>query len=238
MWNSKRYANKKFSILGDSISTLWGYNPIGYQVFYQEENCINNNVREMIDTWWGKVIDFFGGELLVNNSWSGSRVTKLPDSETVFPSGCSMERTGGLHFDENKPDVIIVYLGTNDWAYGVWSEMDIVHSIENDNLCVFDFAYDKMLKELKHNYPDAEIWCCTIPTTFISSNPTFQFPYDFGGTHIEVYNYIIKNSVKENGCRLIDLYGYRLPYDTLDGSHPTDNGMRTLATMVVKAMGD
>lgn len=29
----------------------------------------------MNDTWWGKVIEFFGGELLVNNSWSGSCVT-------------------------------------------------------------------------------------------------------------------------------------------------------------------
>ena len=63
---------------------------------------------QMEDTWWDKVIGFFGGELLVNNSWSGSRVTKLPSSTTLFPSGCSDERTSALHINDVKPDVIIV----------------------------------------------------------------------------------------------------------------------------------
>lgn len=31
------YFGKKFSILGDSISTLDGYNPIGYHLFYTGE---------------------------------------------------------------------------------------------------------------------------------------------------------------------------------------------------------
>ena len=78
-WQAKnRYFGKQFSILGDSISTLDGYNPKGYNVFYIGDNCVKSGVREMADTWWDKVIGFFGGELLVNNSWSGSRVTKLP----------------------------------------------------------------------------------------------------------------------------------------------------------------
>ena len=68
----------------------------------------------MKDTWWGKVIDYFGGELLVNNSWSGCRVTKLPNSNMLFPSGCSDERTGDLHINGIMPDVIIIYLGFND----------------------------------------------------------------------------------------------------------------------------
>lgn len=66
------------------------------------------------------VIDFFDGELLVNNSWSGSRVTKLVGNEGLFPSGCSDERTSALHINSVKPDVIIIYLGINDW--GFWSK--------------------------------------------------------------------------------------------------------------------
>ena len=65
-----KYYKKQFSVLGDSISTLAGFNPKGYNVFYDGENRERANVKEMQDTWWGKVIDFFGGELLVNNSWS------------------------------------------------------------------------------------------------------------------------------------------------------------------------
>ncbi len=111
---NNKYKNKQFSILGDSISTLEGYNPQGYKVFYTGENCIRSNVREMSDTWWGKVIEFFEGELLVNNSWSGSRVTKLQNYGDLFPSRCSDERTSSLHINTIMPDVIIVYLGFND----------------------------------------------------------------------------------------------------------------------------
>ena len=108
-WQRKnRYFGKEFSVLGDSISTLEGYNPRGYNVFYTGENCVKSGVMQMEDTWWDKVIGFFGGELLVNNSWSGSRVTKLPSSTTLFPSGCSDERTSALHINDVKPDVIIV----------------------------------------------------------------------------------------------------------------------------------
>lgn len=118
-WQAKnRYFGKQFSILGDSISTLYGYNPKGYNVFYSGDNCEKSGVREMADTWWEQVISFFGGELLVNNSWSGSRVTKLPGRNGLFPSACSDERTSSLHIDSVTPDVIIVYLGTNDWAFG------------------------------------------------------------------------------------------------------------------------
>ena len=38
------------SILGDSISTYEGYNPIGYQVFYQYEKLIKNNLTNVADT--------------------------------------------------------------------------------------------------------------------------------------------------------------------------------------------
>ena len=88
-------------------------------MFFTGENYQKSGVSDMNDTWWGQVISCCGGELLVNNSWSGSRVTKLPNRDSLFPSGCSDERTNGLHIGSLKPDVIIVYLGTNDWVRGV-----------------------------------------------------------------------------------------------------------------------
>ena len=53
-----------------------------------------------------------------------------------------------------------------------------------------------------------------------------------GGIHIEEYNSIIRNVVKENECNLIDLYSYKTPYDSLDGSHPTSDGMDTIAKIL------
>lgn len=148
-----KYFNKQFSILGDSISTLSGYNPKGYKVFFDEQNSEKASIHNMNDTWWGKVIDFFGGELLVNNSWSGSRVTSR--RKNSFPSGCSDERTSHLHIDGVKPDVIIIYLGFNDWANGV--ELDGTHFLEESlDLSYFVCAYNEMLEKVTSNYPNAD----------------------------------------------------------------------------------
>ena len=268
-----KYFGKHFSILGDSISTLDGYNPPGYNLFYTGEKCDRANVHEMADTWWGMVINYFGGELLVNNSWSGSQVAKIPKlsneeksprsgitffssnksnstDDELFPSGCSNSRTSGLHNNTTMPDVIIVYLGTNDWARAVQPEIkhtkshyikSLLTSHKNSEITdetVFSVAYSKMLRQIKQNYPNAEVWCCTLNTTFMSSDPTFVFPYSFGGVHMENYNRIISNEAGLQNCRVIDLYSNKLPYESIDGSHPSNNGMKTLATMVIRSIAD
>ena len=230
-----KYFGKQFSILGDSISTLEGYNPKGYKVFYSGDNCVKAGVVEAKDTWWDKVIGFFGGELLVNNSWSGSRVTKLKDKEQLFPSGCSDERTAALHINDVKPDVILVYLGTNDWAFGAKTGHD-TRILGEDRNELFDEAYDSMIKKLKSNYPESESWCCTFCETHISKRPDFQFPHQYAGTHIEEYNEIIRKVVGHHNCKLVDLYDYRMTYDSIDGSHPTNTGMNTIATMIIRSI--
>lgn len=234
---NNKYYKKQFSIFGDSVSTLAGYNPKGYKVFYDSENCEKSGVKEMGDTWWGKVIDFFGGELLVNNSWSGSRVTRLPNSNTPFPSGCSEKRTSSLHINNVNPDVIIIYLGFNDWANGVHIYSNETHVLEFFSDEYFIEAYEIMIIKLKENYPKAEIWCCTLNTTYMSSNPSFSFPGKYRGIHIEEYNNQIKQLAKTYGCKLIDLYSNQVPYDSIDGSHPNKYGMNTLATLIVKEIG-
>lgn len=244
---NNRYFGKQFSILGDSISTLDGFNPKGYKVFYAGDNCAKSGVVKATDTWWDKVIGFFGGELLVNNSWSGSRVTKLNDKEQLFPSGCSDERTAALHINDVKPDVILVYLGTNDWANGrptleYWENSgdyeNWLGTMLLPNEECFDVAYEQMLTKVRANYPNAEVWCCTLCETYISKRPDFMFPHKYAGTHIEEYNEIIRDIARRNGCRLIDLYDYKMAYDSIDGSHPTIGGMNTIATMVIREMSD
>jgi len=226
-----KHKRKQFSILGDSISTLEGFNPQGYKVFYTGENCNQSGVYEMKDTWWGKVIDFFGGELLVNNSWSGSRVAKIPDSSQLFPSGCSDERTAKLHINNVFPDVIIIYLGINDWCFGINSENK--KNSKNQLEC-FDAAYDTMLAKLKTNYPNAEIWCCTLNSTFMSNNPSFVFPEVYNGNNINNYNKMIHDIAEKQKCKLIDLYYDKIPYDSIDGTHPNINGMRRLASKIIR----
>jgi O-acetyl-ADP-ribose deacetylase (regulator of RNase III) len=238
-WREKNsYYGRQFSVLGDSISTLEGYNPRGYKVFYESDNCQKSNVKEMSDTWWGKVIYFFGGELLVNNSWSGSRVTGFPVSEQLFPSACSDERTFGLHINSVMPDVILVYLGINDWANGVETKQyDPAAVTIREEYGTFESAYKGMLGKIKRNYPNAEIWCGTLNKTYMSSNSGFVFPCEYAGIHIREYNEIIRKSAAEYRCKLIDFDRHDLAYDSIDGTHPSYEGMDTLAKIAISEIG-
>lgn len=229
------YSGKQFSILGDSVSTLEGYNPGNYKVFYQGETTKLTDVSEMKDTWWGKVIDFFGAELLVNNSWSGSRVTMMPNgsSDRLFPAGVSNERTAGLHIGNVKPDVILVNMGINDWANGVSVDPVKDECTVDAYYRSFSSAYEDMLVKLKKNYPQSEIWCCTLGTTSISRNSSFEFPRSYKGIDIGIYNEAIRISARRHGCNVIEL---RVSYDTLDGTHPSAVGMNTIAAMVIRRM--
>lgn len=235
---SNKYYKKHFSILGDSISTLAGYNPKGYKVFYENDICEKSGVKEIRHTWWGKLIDFLGGELLVNNSWSGSRITKLSYDGNAFPSGCAPERTCGLHIGNTMPDVIIVNMGVNDWANAVKlyeTHTDGANGLPD--LLSFDSAYKTVLSELKQNYPQAEVWCCTLCKSFMSSNPNFVFPCSYAGIHIDKYNEIIRTAAQNEGCKIIDIASKEIEYDAFDGTHPNCYGMESLAKgMIVEVV--
>lgn len=213
---------KQFSILGDSISTLEGYNPPGYRVFYQGEILQRSGVGAMEDTWWGKVITFFGGELLVNNAWSGSLVTPEEGQGDAFPSGCSSRRTGDLHIGAVTPDVILVHLGINDWIAGV-------------DLSEFGKAYRVMLESLQKNYPSAEIWCATLSDAYQASNPEFVLPSACAGAEMPAYNRAIGEIAWQMQCKVLDFDGFGVPYDSIDGTHPTAAGMDTLAVLAIRA---
>ena len=74
MRTHSNYQNKLFSVLGDSISTLWGYSVPDYAAYYDLSNALAADILSKADTWWGDVIEYLGAELLVNNSFGGSTV--------------------------------------------------------------------------------------------------------------------------------------------------------------------
>ena len=229
------YQNKYFSILGDSISTLDGYSQPKNAVFYDMLSKVYSGVYGFSDTWWGQVIERLGGKLLVNHSWSGSTVCRHPGYE--IPSyGCSDERTSALDKDGVFPDVILVFMGINDWGMGFPLKDNRGLQSERENCGLFSVAYETMLKKLQNNYPNAEIWCMTLPVAGCSAVPNFAFSYTFGGRHISQYCDAIQESAKACNCRVIDLYKTATPYDTIDGCHPNASGMQTLADAVLRAL--
>lgn len=227
------YKNKLFSVLGDSISTFEGVSEPEFAAFYDNYNKLLGNIYSPKQTWWGIVIDTLGGELLVNNSISGSTVTWHPSYE--IPSyACSDERTESLSRGEIAPDVIMVYIGTNDWGRGVRVALDEDRGKEDP--AVFSSAYRIMLEKLKKNYPEAEIWCLSLAVSKCSKMNDFEFPYTYGERHISEYCDAIKECAEQFGCRFIDLYNTAGPYDTIDGFHANSEGMQAIAEAVLNEL--
>ena len=161
--NFQSYKGKYFSVLGDSISTLAGYNPPDCAVFYEYFEMRETGVYDFSDTWWGRVINSLGGRLLVNHSVSGSTVAKL-DIYDLPSYGCSEERANALKNEKSAPDVIMIYMGINDWGFGI--KPRAVSSDEANEIRIVSVAYKQLLSNLRKIYPKSEIWCLTIPRGF------------------------------------------------------------------------
>lgn len=227
-----KYQSKYFSILGDSISTLSGYNPPECAVFYGWDEKRLSGVFTPEDTWWGQVIDALGGKLLVNQSWSGSTVCKHPRYE-VDSYGCSDGRTGSLGIGDQGPDVVMILLGLNDFGCG----MRPTPAEGESDLAVFSVAYETMIEKVRRNYPQAEIWCLTLPRSYCSREPDYQPPLYRGGWHISAYCDVIRACAQKAGCRLVDIGFPGAPYDAFDGYHPNADGMKTIASAVLRELG-
>lgn len=217
--------NQYFSILGDSVSTLSGYNPPECAVFYDWEQKYLSGVYTPQDTWWGRVLEALGGRLLVNHSYAGSTVTRHPSCR--IPSyGCSDERTGALALGDQQPDVVMVLMGLND--FGCRMPVD-----GEGELSVFSVAYETMLRKIRANYPRAEVWCLTLPVGTGLLDPIFLLST---AAPVAEYCRAIRVCAEKTGCRLVDIYDPEHPYETVDGYHPTANGMAAIAEAVLRSL--
>ena len=83
MSTAEKYRDKYISILGDSISTLEGYNKSPFAEFYNGGHKLLYNVHGISDTWWGMLIEHLSGKLLSNDSYSGTMVSNNPRGNSV-----------------------------------------------------------------------------------------------------------------------------------------------------------
>lgn len=238
--------DKNISILGDSISTYINYSndavntnsTIGKNAVYYNES--KTEIENVDQTWWKQVIDDTGMNLLVNNSWSGSRVMDV--DERTPRSGYL--RADNLHDDtgENKgtsPDIVVIYLGTNDFnnkvELGVYNEElynDIIIE-QNDGTfkyktpSTFTEAYMIMVHKVINNYDNPDIFCFTILPN--SRNKDYK--------QLEKYNDVIRKIANYYGAEIVDLYkDSGITADNhLDytggwfGLHPNQQGMSLIA---------
>lgn len=106
----------KVSILGDSISTF--YSPSSsINSYYGQDGryyypIYSSTVKTVEKTWWYQLINNNKMSWGVNNSWSGSTAYGSGES-----AGQSDARINTID-DNGMPDIVIIFLGTNDCASG------------------------------------------------------------------------------------------------------------------------
>ncbi len=237
-----RWAGKKVSVCGDSISTFTGYIPENYSVFYPEYG----DVQTAEETWWMQVIGRTGMELCRNASYSGSTVSGQSQDNHEGAYSCGNQRVADLASPEGSwPDVIIILMGTNDLINGIpLGSYDGVSPVEEGYIQNFSEAYGLMLDKMHLWYPDAEIFCCTIAevSRWNEEGETFPFQNEHGLT-AKNYNDCIKAVAHAKGDAVIDVYGCGITYEnakeyTSDGTHPNAAGAALIAEKVCEELGD
>ena len=164
----------------------------------------------------------------MNNSYSGSRV-----SGKVFPAGESKVRILNLRTEKNSPDYILIYIGINDFANGVPDQIHCPIQIRKNT---FEGAYNRMLKSIRTQYPNATVVCGTLMRTTIKDRNGWHFPEEYAGNSFEEYNHTIRRVCRKNRCCLADLSALDVRYETLDGTHPTVCGHDTIAAAWIRCL--
>lgn len=243
---------KAYSVLGDSISTFEGEVPAANRCYYDAADTNGTGVTSKDGTWWMRVIAEEGGEFLSNASFSGSMV-----QGEGFPAGRTLSRSRQLlGADGRQPDVVLVFIGINDYGWGS-PEAQVVGGSEAAPKCVdasacpdvdpsgpapadavqrFERAYSEMLGNVRKAAPNAEIWCVTLLPGRMDGHSESTFCYRLRGIDLDDYNEAIRNAAERAGALVADVAELGFDYDAADGTHPTKEGMVQLAALVRASM--
>lgn len=232
---------RSLSILGDSISTFDGWIPDGCVIFYPD----NGELTDVSQTWWMHLLDDTGMELCSNNSSAGS--TCVGDSLDIDNPkyGCSGYRISLIAGKQGKiPDVIIVYMGTNDLLMSIpLGDNDGTRLVDEGMVDNFSDAYTLILEKIESSYPTAQIYCCTLAAIgrWGTNSPYVIFENGLGLTS-EDYSERIRVIADNKKIPVIDLLHCGIEIDNLhkmtsDGVHPIPEGMEYIERAVLSGIG-
>lgn len=219
--------NSTISFVGDSISTfydenssvnsLYGGNNQYYYPIYSQ------TVKSVELTWWHQTYTRLGLKLGVNNSWSGSAAYGSGNS-----AGMSENRLKTLG-DNGTPNIVVIYLGTNDNVNG--------HTVENLKL-----AYVKMIDYITENYIDFSNNTAKVPYIYLVTNGYSGYSgYNYTEERRLEYNEMFKSLSKTyKNVRIFDL-ALHITKDNYskclgDGLHYNADGMKLIADKLVEQL--
>ena len=204
------FAGKTVSILGDSISTYKGYVPDGYSCFYPYPTA---DLKDVNQTWWMQTINKLGMSLLKNNSYSGTCVS----TGTGNNATTNDNRLKELLFGTQTPDIILIFMGSND-AGSQYVSLD-----------TFNSSYKIMLDKIIALCPESEIFIITLPPSKLYTE-----------ANRVAYNEVIVKYAKQYNLPVVDMEnaynGQDVSNFLVDSAHQNLAGMTAVAEAVVKGM--
>ena len=204
------FVGKTVSILGDSISTYKGYVPDGYSCFYPYPTA---DLKDVNQTWWMQTINKLGMSLLKNNSYSGTCVS----TGTGNNATTNDNRLKELLFGTQTPDIILIFMGSND-AGSQYVSLD-----------TFNSSYKIMLDKIIALCPESEIFIITLPPSKLYTE-----------ANRVAYNEVIVKYAKQYNLPVVDMEnaynGQDVSNFLVDSAHQNLAGMTAVAEAVVKGM--
>ena len=200
------YQGKRISIIGDSISTFQDYIPSGYSCFYPYPTA---DVTDVNMTWWMMMVNRLGAGLFINNSYSGSCAA----SSTGTSASSNTSRLAKLKVGDQMPDVVIIYMGSNDCASKYVDETQ------------FSSGYDDTIIGVRNLCPDAEIILCTLPVSNLYTEENRL-----------AYNEIIRSYGEKYNLKVCELAEIDISNNLVDSAHPKTSGMKIVADKMVEEL--
>lgn len=259
---SNPFAGKYVSILGDCISSYEGYVPDGLSSGHYTEF---SDVSKM---WWYQLLMKLGANLCVNYSDADFKIAGTDDKSVSYSHyGSNLTQKSGDKFIKadgktytlgngtQDPDIIIVYLGLNDYINNA-KFTDFTHSIlssgvkKNSDLTddtVYQdvsTAYERILSDIIGSYPYASIYCIT-PNMARYGSGNYPFPNDANWS-MPLLDELIRNLCIKFAAKHVSLLhlDVRSTWASIgsdnflmeDKIHPTEEGHKLIANFIYQAM--
>lgn len=201
------------TIIGDSYSTYKNWILPNNRDWYPYENQELNNVNNVNQTWWYKLMQYIHCNLLINDAYGGSTIShSVKPEHTIEDSFINrmVHSLGGERVTQPKPDLIIIFGGTNDsWNDSPIGNVKYENWTENDLLNVLP-AFCYMVNYIKTYNPTARI--INVTNDILKSQIK-------DGIELSCIHYNIDNVVLEN-------------IEKMD-NHPSISGMQSIAQQIL-----
>lgn len=231
---TKLLSGRSISILGDSVSTYKGYTDVmpitdescthryGEAYYGPQGSDCNDTSLKIDDIWWKQSAAQLGADVLMANAGSSTALlyaTYSGDADWQLyleEMLAYKSRVNYLGKDGKAPDIICIYMGSNDVVKLAKSKFGSIDSINFDALILDDGAggtdyaqpqtaaeaYCILMHKISVLYPDAEVYCFNVL-------PNSGGEYSTGAARINrviEFNKMIEEVADYYHAKLVDLY--------------------------------